>query len=200
MDLQSDQIDYSVPAVQAIGVPDSINKDGDFDEYDVQISVTFSPKKGAVATAGSTVTRMTRTKFAAFREETNAWTGRKFLEEYFPDALAKAKLNNPVEKARPVFVINNQTGEVSDGQHVTDNTVTAASSVATTVPPKQPQSQPDVTSTTEVKNAAYDAPVTGGDTASAPVLETPEYQSNDSNEFKTTDEIAADKVASKSKK
>lgn len=175
MALKADQIATASPAVGAVGVQDSLQKDGSFGEYDVTISVTYSPKAGQMAIVNNKTIRMTAKKYAAFREDTNEFTGEDFLKEYFPKELKEALANAEKDKAPQVYVVN-------PGQPLVPQpaNVAAKSSVETHPAFAGKAEKAEVTKApAPPKQADYQAPGPGVENVTEGNVETPPYTNDE---------------------
>lgn len=174
MALKADQIATASPAVGAVGVDSSLQPNGSYGEYDVTISVTYSPKAGQMAIVANKTERMSAKKFAAFREDTNEWDGRQFLQEYFPGELKEALANAEAEKAPQVYIVQGNPTPVPAPANV------AALSSVETQPAFGDVVKADVTKAPKPpKEEDYQSPAGGADSVNEGNVETNEHQ-NDS--------------------
>jgi hypothetical protein len=180
------------PALQALGVPESVQRDGTYGEYDVQISVSFSPAKGQQQFVANKVVRMSAAKYTAYREDTNLWTGEDFLKNEFADKWDELQ-KQAEEQQRSMgntYVYNNYTGERTDGQSVESTWNPAKSSVAVNLQNPN-QVKPDVTrAPAALKESDYTAPVMGPEAnyeeGNVPVFA---YEANDTNDYKVPENV-----------
>lgn len=189
--MKPSDVKRAVPSVQAIGVDESIQRDGTFKEFDVTVSVSFSPKSGMNDIVASKTERMSAAKLAAFREDTNLWNGQDFLKNHFKDVWAdvqKQAEDSAAVQARPlIYVVNSQTGEVSDGQPFPTTGTPAKSSVAISLPGEL--QTPEVTrAPRNLRESDYQAPVGGAEPTDGNVPNFP-YEANDTNDYKVEDAV-----------
>lgn len=191
--MKPQDVNNAVPSIQATGVDESIQKDGSYDQFDVTVSVSFSPKSGQNQVIASKTERMSAKKFAAFREESNEWTGKDFLKNHFSDVwddVQKQVAASADFQSRPSQVVD-KDGNPVDGQPVKSTAATTPSSVA--INQTGPLQTPDVTKAPAAKKQSdYLPPAMGPDAkyeeGPVPVYE---YQANDTDHYKTPDNVKA---------
>jgi len=190
--MKPSDVKNAVPSIQAIGVDDSIQKDGSYKDYDVTVSVSFSPKAGQNQLVASKTERMSATKFAAFREDTNEWTGQDFLKEHFSDVWDKVQKqaeDAATFQSKPLIYVVNQQGQPSDGQPVPTTQSDTPSSVAIALQGSLKQAQVKKAPAAPAEDA-YVAPATGPATPEGEgnVPNYP-YEANETNDYKADDAV-----------